>query len=190
MDQKKIIRNQFIEKRNKLTSQERAYFSTLVCEQLTKLLERYKPKTIHSFIPFGPEINILPFLQSCIDLNISLIVPKINKKPIMLQVQIDHLDDLVVNKFGTQEPLSDLEFDGELDMIIVPGLAFTKNGFRIGYGGGYYDYFLTNQKNTPKIAVGYPLQLVEELPHEAHDIPVDMLILGDQVIETNNERAS
>jgi 5-formyltetrahydrofolate cyclo-ligase len=70
------------------------------------------------------------------------------------------------------------------DLIIVPGVAFAKSGYRIGYGGGYYDYFLANQKKALKIGVGYPMQLMNDLPSEDQDIPLDILVIGNKIIYT------
>ncbi|NND34424.1 MAG: 5-formyltetrahydrofolate cyclo-ligase [Saprospiraceae bacterium] len=180
---KEEIRLKFIEKRNQVTKTEREAWSVSVCDELKTLIGLHRPSVVHSFIPFGSEIDILPLLQNCLDANITLVIPKILKKPFMQQVQITNLHDLVVNRFGTKEPTSENIFRGRIDIVLVPGLAFSTDGFRIGYGGGYYDYFLANQKIPLKVGVGFPFQLVENLPHEDHDIPLDLLVLGDSVIE-------
>lgn len=72
----------------------------------------------------------------------------------------------------------------DLDAIIVPGLVFDLQGYRIGYGGGYYDRFLgslSRKKST--LSLAFPFQVVEEeLPKEAYDIPVDFLVTSEQCI--------
>ncbi len=82
---------------------------------------------------------------------------------------------MVVSKFGVSEPIGppvDLE---EIDFIIVPGLAFTTAGDRFGYGQGYYDRFLPTV-SAPSVGVCFVDQLVDEMPLEAHDVRVDMVI--------------
>ena len=101
----------------------------------------------------------------------------------MLSVQLYDFDRLGENKIGILEPNHEVMFKGTFDIILVPGLAFSEDGFRIGYGGGYYDYFLAQHPDVMKIGVGFPMQLVKHLPNEPHDIPVDLLVLGDDIME-------
>ncbi|PLR89490.1 5-formyltetrahydrofolate cyclo-ligase [Bacillus sp. T33-2] len=62
-----------------------------------------------------------------------------------------------------------------IDLLIVPGLSFTKKGYRLGFGGGYYDRFLTGYKGRT-VSLAFEMQIVPELPVESHDIPVSKLI--------------
>jgi 5-formyltetrahydrofolate cyclo-ligase len=66
-------------------------------------------------------------------------------------------------------------FPDQIDLLVVPGLVFDKEGFRIGYGGGYYDRYLQNYKGA-KISLAYTGQTTVALPHEEYDIPVDQII--------------
>ena len=61
-------------------------------------------------------------------------------------------------------------------MIIVPGLAFDAQNYRLGYGGGYYDNFIVNHAQAKKIGIFYPFQKVEKVPVEAHDFPLDKIL--------------
>lgn len=89
---------------------------------------------------------------------------------------------------GIPETSSNVIFTGKYDLILVPGVVFDRLGYRIGYGGGYYDHFLANQPSALKIGVGFPLQFSRSaLPHEEHDIPVDYLILGHKKIEITGD---
>jgi 5-formyltetrahydrofolate cyclo-ligase len=105
-------------------------------------------------------------------------------KPVLENILIDNLDDLAENKFGIKEPDGGTPFKGALDLIIVPGLGFAENGYRIGYGGGYYDHFLANQPKALKIGVGFPIQLMPDLPSDDHDVPMDILIIGNKTLYT------
>jgi 5-formyltetrahydrofolate cyclo-ligase len=90
---------------------------------------------------------------------------------------IQDLDDLVPGIFGLSEPKDTAPEikSQELDLIIVPGLAFDKRGFRLGHGGGYYDRFLA-KTFALKLGLAYDFQVVEELPVDHHDIPLDALL--------------
>ena len=87
--------------------------------------------------------------------------------------------------FQIQEPLSDEVYQGPIDLAIVPGVAFTKGGDRLGYGGGYYDKFL-KEHNCQKMGICFESQIVEEIPTEKNDIRMDTVITEAQVYTDDN----
>lgn len=101
--------------------------------------------------------------------------------------QVESFDQLEVVYYGIPEPkpteCPELNIEN-LDVIIVPGLAFDLQGYRIGYGGGYYDRFLSSlSRRVATLSLAFPFQLVEEaLPREDYDIPVDIIITSQQCI--------
>ncbi|ANC77864.1 hypothetical protein ABE65_014075 [Fictibacillus phosphorivorans] len=66
----------------------------------------------------------------------------------------------------------------QMNMIVVPGLVFDREGYRIGYGGGYFDRYLQTYDG-PKLSLAYTVQTIRSLPHESYDIPVDIIITED-----------
>lgn len=70
-------------------------------------------------------------------------------------------------------------------MIIVPGLAFDKRGYRIGYGGGFYDKFLEKHNKIKRISLCYNFQIIENVPNEEFDKRVDTIITEDEIIKIN-----
>ena len=83
---------------------------------------------------------------------------------------------LELGSFHIEEPTGDKVTDpSEIELVIVPAVAYDRKGMRLGRGKGFYDRFLTHTKAT-KVGVGYEFQLVDELPAEIHDIPMDMVI--------------
>ena len=78
---------------------------------------------------------------------------------------------------GIPEPVADEPVaDDTTALVLMPGLAFTQRGDRMGYGGGYYDKFLAREPDHPTVALCYAFQMVEELPTQEHDIPVDLVL--------------
>jgi len=73
----------------------------------------------------------------------------------------------------------------EIDLVIVPGAVFDREGYRVGYGGGYYDKFLSSKirKDISKIAIAFDLQIVDKVPREEHDISVDYIITEKEIIK-------
>lgn len=89
---------------------------------------------------------------------------------------------LEIGSFHIEEPQGNDTYPvEEIEVIIVPGVAFDKMGHRLGRGKGFYDRLLQTAKAT-KIGVGYEFQLVDEIPVEAHDVPMDMVITEETVI--------
>jgi 5-formyltetrahydrofolate cyclo-ligase len=137
-------------------------------------------ETIMAYVSFGLEVDTISIIKNALDNNKIVCVPKIiNKKDGMKAVKIEKLEDLIKNKFGILEPLSfDKEINGkDIDLFFVPGLAFDKNGGRIGYGAGYYDRFLKNSKdNSLKIGLAYDFQVIDNVPMAENDIYLDIII--------------
>jgi 5-formyltetrahydrofolate cyclo-ligase len=89
------------------------------------------------------------------------------------------LQDLETGIKGTQHPALPNIYNGNYDLIIVPGLAFDAQRYRLGYGGGYYDNFLVAQPKAFKVGIFYPFQQVAAVPKEAHDVCLDSIINRD-----------
>jgi len=78
---------------------------------------------------------------------------------------------------GIPEPIADGPVGDDLEaLVIVPGLVFDIRGYRIGYGGGYYDKFLSRERQHPTVALCYSFQLVDAIPTEEWDVPVDLVL--------------
>ena len=135
---------------------------------------------LHAFIPIESEVDIKPFLQRWMAADRLLVTPQTLANRRLRNLVTTSLDNLQIGVFNTRYASSTEQYSGPYDIILVPGLAFTASGYRLGYGGGYYDTFLAQHPEALKVGVGYPSQLVAELPLEDHDIALDMMVLGDQ----------
>jgi 5-formyltetrahydrofolate cyclo-ligase len=103
---------------------------------------------------------------------------------------LDVRRDLERSRFGFKEPLSMLPTIApeSLQLILVPGRAFDAAGNRLGRGGGYYDRFIAHLDGPRLVALAFDCQIVESVPHEAHDRPVDMVLTEERVIRTPHWR--
>jgi 5-formyltetrahydrofolate cyclo-ligase len=91
---------------------------------------------------------------------------------------VSALSELVLGRFGIREPVAGPAL-AQLDLIVVPGLAFTAEGSRLGRGAGFYDRFLsTIPATTVKIGVCFKFQRVSDLPQEPHDVKMDAVVYG------------
>lgn len=179
--EKKDLRTKMFDLRKSLPEEERLRQSNLVNELLIELIEKEVIKTVHSFLPMGNEVDIHRFLRICIEKNIAVACPKTLKKPVMINYVLESLENVAEGVFGTKYPASGVESkESSYDLIIVPGLAFDKNGGRLGYGGGYYDNFLKGQEGSLKVGVCYNEQVVPQVPMEVHDVRLNQLVTPSQ----------
>ena len=101
-----------------------------------------------------------------------LLLPRVEPSGIVVA---DGDSPLLASKFGVQEPTGPAIDVGEIDLVIVPGLAFTAAGDRLGYGQGYYDRFLPTV-SAPTVAVCFEDQLVDEMPLTSHDVRIGIVV--------------
>lgn len=187
---KKELRKEIIKKRDELDYTEKTIKDKKIIEKLKDTKEYKEAKGIFVYIGFGSEINTKILIEDALEDGKEVCVPKVIKKD-MVFIKINSLENLVTSSYGILEPVGDKNnFNVDnLGLIIMPGLAFDKQGNRLGYGGGYYDKFLSNNKiNVKKIALAYDFQILDKVPSEEHDIKVDSIITEEKEIEINNKK--
>ena len=133
-------------------------------------------KTVYFYLPYNQEVRTIPMLQQAIADGKRVAVPKIYGDE-MRFIYISDLTALEKNCWGIPEPVADEPVaDEPTALVLMPGLAFDKEGNRLGYGGGFYDKFLSEEPNHPTVALCYDFQMVEKLETDAYDIPVDVVL--------------
>lgn len=137
-------------------------------------------KNIFIYVGFKSEINTIEFIKEFLEEGKRVYIPRTDvKSRIMEAVEITSLSNLERSNYGILEPKKDKRAinKSELDLIIFPGLAFDKKGYRIGYGAGYYDKFTKGLNDKIlKVALCYDFQMIDKIPYEAHDAKVDYII--------------
>lgn len=152
------------------------YLSDLIIDNFFALPEFKSANNIFSYISFGEEVRTNKILNLN---NKKKFVPKISDKN-MIMVEYDH-KNLIKNKYGILEPLSNIEKTPQKnDIIIVPALACDFSFNRLGYGCGFYDRFLKNT-NSVKIVLLPQYLMIAEIPVEEHDIKVDIIVTETSV---------
>lgn len=129
------------------------------------------------------EVETKPLIQSLIENNRPVLVPIAEQSGQLLWSRLRDLDDLVPARFGILEPRLDARHivtPPPDSVCIVPGVAFTADGWRIGYGGGYFDRFL-EAYDGPAIALAYDMQIVSAIEPQPHDVPVDFVVTESRV---------
>ena len=140
--------------------------------KLAELPEYRQASSVMAFVGFSGEPDTDPLFARLTIEGKRLLLPRVEPTGI---VPVEGDAPLVVSKFGVSEPAGPAVDVGEVDFVIVPGLAFTVAGDRLGYGQGYYDRFLPTL-TAPSVGVCFTEQLVDEMPLAAHDVRVGMVL--------------
>ena len=133
-------------------------------------------KTIYGYLPYNQEVRTVPMLERALRDGKRVAVPKCYGDE-MKFLCLNDLTQVAPGYAGIPEPIADEPVaDDETALVLMPGLAFDREGHRIGYGGGFYDKFLSREPNHPTLALCYDFQLLPHLDTEEHDIPVDTVL--------------
>lgn len=133
-------------------------------------------KTIYGYLPYNQEVRTVPMLQQALKDGKKVAVPKVYGEE-MKFIYMDDLSKVEKGYAGIPEPIADEPIaDDKTALVLMPGLAFDKEGHRIGYGGGFYDKFLASEPEHPTLALCYDFQMQEHLETEEFDIPVDCVL--------------
>lgn len=169
--------------RNSIRQQKRAMTSAEIEEKSARLAELFlaseaykQAKTVYGYLPYNQEVRTVPMLEQALRDGKRVAVPKCYGD----EMRFIYMDDLsLVEKgyAGIPEPIADGPIaDDSTALVLMPGLAFDPQGHRIGYGGGFYDKFLAQEPNHPKLALCYDFQMLPHLDTEEFDIPVDTVL--------------
>ena len=169
-----------MEQRDNLDSKVKERYDRQICIDLWQIIEDRKCKTIHTYLSMGSEINLYPVIAKALEDGMNVVVPKTLKRGRLIHLKLNSLNELQPGLYNTRHPIPEMTYDGIYDLIIVPGLAFDHNKYRLGYGGGYYDRFLASIPDVMSVGLCYPFQMMENLPLEEHDISLDEVLVPDE----------
>lgn len=182
---KKELRMHFTEIRKKASCKEN---DTLITKRLKSLEVFEKADTVLLFASHRSEPSTWEFAEYLINKGISVAFPKCGDEGEMTFYRIKSLDKLHIGKYGIAEPegnIMDIPQLTDKTVCIVPGLAFTCDGKRIGYGGGYYDRFLSKNPTLMTIAIAYEKCITDELLTMEHDIKVKSIVTEERTVICN-----
>lgn len=183
--EKRSLRRKIKELRLMLTEEERQSAAECIFAHLEKTAAFLVAEKILMYHSLPDEVCTHAFLRKWGDRK-HFFLPRVNG--VNLDILPYEASRLELGSFHIEEPLGDdLTDPDELELIIVPAVAFDRRGNRLGRGKGFYDRLLRSTKATT-IGVGYDFQLTDELPVEAHDIPMDGVITQSTVIFTKRRR--
>lgn len=185
---KKTIRDYLVKRRGKLDEDFVQLNSEIIKKKLLKLDIFRRSDNIGLYFSKDNEIDTNKLIFEIIDSK-KVFLPKINEQDIEFR-EFTTKDELKKGKFGIIEPIEDRNLidPKKLDAVIVPGVGFDAKGGRIGRGLGYYDRFLKKiQTKIPIVALAFDFQILDVIPTEKNDVPVDIIITERRTIIPKNE---
>ena len=178
---KKQLRENMISRRSNLPQNEVDRSSLQVASHLTQLLPLSSPRVIMAYYPLGKEIDLTFWLKQYQKQGHTILLPRVEGKNLQA-ISFTGPENLIRSEFGVMEPEGLAYPLEQIEVVIVPGVAFDRNRYRLGFGQGYYDRFLPLLSPQTKLwGVAYHFQIVENIGHEAHDWPLQKIIT-DQLV--------
>jgi len=176
---KKELRKQISAKKALLSAEQISQVGCELCQELTKTDAYQKAKAVFVYLPFNQEIDTTYVMTRALADGKMVAAPKVYGDEMRFHI-ITGSSDLEPGYMRIPEPKETLPeiILQENDLLLMPGLAFDSKGNRCGYGGGFYDRYLSAHPCSNKVAFGYSFQLVNTIDAQAHDIPVDSLLLS------------
>ncbi|MCH8079539.1 MAG: 5-formyltetrahydrofolate cyclo-ligase [Proteobacteria bacterium] len=153
-----------------------------ITEQILRLDEIRDARTIFIYISYASEVHTHALIKALLAAGKTLAVPKIVKSDYMQAETFSSWEDLVPGELGILTPTDSTPCNGPFDVAITPGLGFTLSGQRMGFGRGYYDKWFAQNKVRHKIALAFEVQLINEMPVEDTDVPMEKIVTEKRVI--------
>ncbi len=192
METKAEIRKKILKVRQELCKEEQNRRSLKIQKQVLEHPHFQQAQWIFLYMDYKAEVQTGFLLEKCFELGKRLALPKIDGD-VMNFYEVRTREDVQPGYFGILEPVTTREVTPELRetagdaakvkneskaFMTVPGVAFSKDGYRMGYGKGFYDRYLARFPGIYTCGLAYECQIVEELPVETHDKKLDELIVG------------
>ena len=181
-DEKNLIRKQMKQLRADMTRTERFEKSMQIFEQLITVPEFKRADRIYTYVSMDNEIDTIMLIDYSLSLEKRVFVPRVSGKD-MEFYEISDISELNPGYMGIYEPdINGREPDySRTGFMCMPGLAFDKSHNRIGYGGGFYDRYLSVENKLYKAALAYEAQLLESIPAQYGDVRPDMIVTEENI---------
>ncbi len=161
-----------------------ADFMKIASKQIQKNLKRIESyrtaQTIASYYSICSEVRTQDIMQEIISDGKTLALPKIDNDMLVFY-NVKKFEDLEEGEFGIMEPKQNCPVVDKFDIVLVPAVAMTRTGQRLGYGKGFYDRFLAG-KNITSVALTYSRLVVKHIPRSNNDVQINWVVTEDQVI--------
>ena len=192
-DERQRLRKEILGARDLMSASERLEKSHSAMENFWSLPEMKHWSTLFIYVNFRSELETMELIHRCLSQGKRVAVPLVDASTVsMIPLLItDPEKDLVPGYYDIPEPdprKSSRVAAREIDAAVIPGSVFDVHGGRLGYGGGYYDRFLVNDApQARRIGLAFEMQVVEEVPVQPHDQPLDILITEKRIVSPTHK---
>ena len=183
--EKARLRKQLLDARDSLSLDFINITSKQIQDNLRKIEFFRNAKSIGAYYSIGSEVKTQDILQEILKDGKEVSLPKVVKKDLVFK-KINNLSDLEPGNFSIMEPKDYCEDVKKIEVVIVPAIALTREGYRLGYGFGYYDRYLSGKKSKT-ISLSYSKQIIRSFPYSDNDVRIDRIVTEDQVIKSNGK---
>jgi 5-formyltetrahydrofolate cyclo-ligase len=181
-EQKAVLRARVLADRDAMSPQVRSERSRVITDSLTAMPAYRDARSVLLTSSFGSEVETAGLIECTLAEGKTLLLPLVNKAARMLELYgiVDPAGQLARGTYGIAEPRPDrcrrARYE-EVDWVLVPGVVFADDGYRIGYGGGYYDRLLPLlPARAPRISAAFQLQRRVYVPHGVHDQKIEVVV--------------
>lgn len=180
---KRAMRRAVIDRRDRLTVEERRARSERIAERALSLSEVRSAAVVMAFWSFGSEVDTSSLIERLHATGKRVVLPRVDGDEVVA-VEYAPGDPVAAAAFGAMEPTGlEVVEPRDVDVVIVPAVALDRRGARVGYGGGFYDRFLARTRpDVAAIAVAFAIQVVDDVPEGRGDRRVDAIVTEDEVI--------
>lgn len=176
MESKKEIRKKVLKIRNELTVSQIEEKSSIIAKKLSNSKVFVDEENIFLYINYGSEVITRNLISYCISIGKNVACPKVLSDGEMEFYKISDVLDLEEGYKGILEPKEGVPFVPKTGVVIVPGVAFDKCGYRVGYGKGFYDRYLSKHPEYKTVGLAFSCQIIDTVPHQEHDVKVMEII--------------
>ncbi len=190
--EKQRIRKSILAAREQLSPETRATCDAKVTKQILKLNQYKQSNTILGYMNFGSEYASELWVAQVLADGKRLVLPRVNRHTNHLDLYLieDLNTQLAAGLWGIREPVIErckrLIDINEVEFVLLPGIAFSRDGARLGYGGGFYDKLLAPAQDAMQrlalVAAGFALQIVNQIPQEETDVKVQWLVTEKETV--------
>lgn len=160
---------------------------TSACARILALPAYQEANTVMAYAALDGEVPLVAVLEDVLKTGRTLLMPRCEGLGIMYARRVRTLDELIPGAYGILEPTECCPIEENMDLVLVPGLAFDRRGGRIGYGGGYYDRFLSGKKAV-RVGICAEFALFECIPQTQGDRRMDCVVTPSETVNVQEEK--
>jgi len=182
-----VLRKKGLDLRNNMSKTEVNSLSYKIIKQIKENFNLDKYNVIGFYMPLGNEVDLRPLMKKLIESGKTIVIPKVLDKYNMEFYPLENIRDYHIGRFNVLEPNSNKKMPkNEIEIIFIPGIYFSYNKYRLGFGAGFYDRYLVNFCGI-KVGICFNFQYISDFPINEYDIPMDKIITENPLHQYHDE---